>query len=487
VSEQPLGGSERVDAVVVGARCAGSAAAAMLADAGRSVIVLDRARFPADTLSTHAMFPAGCAEFQRIGALPRILDELDPPRLTHIQMTFGGETGTRERWEPVDGIDYGVSLPRNLLDVLLVENARERGADMREGCSVQSVDFEHGRAAGVSYTDADGELRRIRARLVIGADGRRSTVAAQVGAWRPYRVSRNGRGLVFRYMGDPAAEHSWQRRTMWQWRDEDSLAFAFPNPNGRVLGLFMGDADEASEARADPEAYWERKLRQHPGFAERIAGATAQTKIRSTGDVQAYWRAASGPGWVLAGDANHFKDPVTGQGMGDALRMGRTLGEAVAPLLDDHAATDAAARRWEHETTRHCLHAYHFANSDTIVRPAPATFREAVRLLGPDGQPGLSHVIGRTRTFQQVITPRLMLRAMARALRHGPDRGRILRESLADAATELRVRRELARDAFRPAGPVTGSDHPPLEWWRAPAGPRSPQQDPIPERERAPT
>lgn len=463
---------ERADAVIVGARCSGAAAAAMLAGAGRRVVVLDRARFPSDTLSTHAMFPSGCAEFQRIGAWPRILDEIDPTPLTHVQVTIDGEIELRERWAPVDGIDHGVSIPRNLLDVVLVANARERGADVREGCPVDGVIWEHGRVVGVDYTDADGAERRVRADIVIGADGRRSAVAAGVGAWRPYRVSQNGRGLVFRYMDDPAHE-PWHRHTMWQWRDADSLAFAFPNPNGRVLTLFMGPAEEASEARGDPEAYWQRKLAMHPGCAARIEGAGNQTKLRTTGDVVAFWRASSGPGWVLAGDASHFKDPVTGQGMGDALRMGRTLGEALAPVLGDPAETDRRTRRWERDTTAHCLHAYHFANLDTIVRAPPQVLREALRLLGRDSEPGFSDVIGRTRTAQEVFGAPLIVRATARALAMGPDRPRVLREALADFGTDLRVRRELAKGEFRPVGPVRGSDHPGAEWRDAPARARA--------------
>jgi flavin-dependent dehydrogenase len=448
----------------VGARCAGSSAAAMLAGAGRDVIVLDRANFPSDTLSTHAMFPAGCAEFARIGALPRILEELDPPRLTHAQITIDGRAELRERWQPVEGIDYGCSLPRNLLDVLLVENARERGAEVRQGCSVGEVLWERGRAVGVAYTDRAGTRRRIRAEAVIGADGRRSTVAAQVGAWRPYRLSKNGRSLIFRYMDDPAHE-PWHRGTMWQWRDEDSLAFAFPTPDNRVLVLFMGDAaTEVPEARADPEGYWRRKLAQHPGCAARVAGASDPTKIRSTADTPAYWRTPTGPGWVLAGDANHFKDPVTGQGMGDALRMGRTLGEGLAPLLGDPTESDRFARRWEQATIDHCLWAYHFANNETIVRDVPAHFLEAVREFSRDQEPTLTHVLGRTRTTQQVVTAPVVARALVRALLRGPDRRRIAREALLDGRTEIRVRRELARRQFRPRGPVEGSDHPGATW-----------------------
>jgi 2-polyprenyl-6-methoxyphenol hydroxylase-like FAD-dependent oxidoreductase len=118
--------AERADVVIVGARCAGSAAAAMLTAAGRRVVVIDRTRFPADTLSTHAMFPSGCAEFQRIGAWTRIREEIRPAELEHVRLTLEDGTEARERWERVDGIDFGVSIPRDLLDVVLVENARER-------------------------------------------------------------------------------------------------------------------------------------------------------------------------------------------------------------------------------------------------------------------------------------------------------------------------------------------------------------------------
>jgi len=95
-----------------------------------------------------------------------------------------------------------------------------------------------------------------------------------------------------------------------------------------MLVLFMGAASEASEARKDGEAYWERKLDQHPGMRDRVAGVTNMSKIRSTGDTSAFFRASSGPGWALAGDAGHFKDPVIGQGQRDALWAGRTLAEA---------------------------------------------------------------------------------------------------------------------------------------------------------------
>ena len=111
-----------------------------------------------------------------------------------------------ERLRPApDGTDFGVCIPRDLQDICLVEAVREQGADVRERSTFSSLHWRAGRVAGVRYTDEHGDEHDISATLVVGADGRRSSVAAQVGAWSPYRLSRNGRGLVFRYVDDPQA------------------------------------------------------------------------------------------------------------------------------------------------------------------------------------------------------------------------------------------------------------------------------------------
>src|SRR3954452_8369267 len=96
--------TERVDVVVVGARCAGSAAAAVLARAGRRVVVLDRARFPSDTLSTHVLVPGAVLETARLGALERLL-ALGAPRCPLVTIQAGDVT-VREHWGEREGIDY---------------------------------------------------------------------------------------------------------------------------------------------------------------------------------------------------------------------------------------------------------------------------------------------------------------------------------------------------------------------------------------------
>lgn len=456
---------ERADVVVVGARLAGCAVAAPLARAGRKVVVLDKMRFPSDQLSTHLLMPAGTAELAAIGALPRIL-ALNPSRVRWLDVTAEG-AHCLERVRPAPGgIDYGLCVPRDQQDVCLVEAAGEQGADVRERATFTKLHWRAGRVCGVRYTDADGE-HDIDAALVVGADGRRSAVAAAAGAWHPYRLSQNGRGLVFRYVQDPRAGTR-DAETYFQWRDGPSFAFAFPSaPKGTLLVLFMGAREEATAARRDPDGYWEHKLGEHPGLQRRLEGIdpTTYTKLRSTGETPAFFRASSGPGWALAGDAGHFKDPVTGQGMRDAMWMGRTLAEHVLPHLDAPAAVDRATRAWEANRDRHCLPAYHFANMDTRIETQSPTICELVRDAGRTAEPDLGDLFGRARTLQQIAPlPRLAKNAATALLRGERSRGETVRTATDEVRTQLEIRRERYGGAFRATRVVHGSDHPGADW-----------------------
>lgn len=458
---------ERADVVIVGARCAGSAAAIVLARAGRRVVVLDKTRFPSDTLSTHALLPNGVSQLARIGALERVL-ALNPARSTLVHMQ-SGRAQINERWRPVDGIDYGLCVPRTVHDMALVETARAVGAEVRERCEVERVLWRAGRVVGVEYRDGD-ELRAIRAPLVIGADGRRSTVVAQVGAWRPYRASRNGRGLAFRYMDDPMVGTEWHR-TMSHWREGNTIGFTFPCcPEGRLLLLWMGPAEEIARFRRETERVWSEKLRLHAnGLALRVEGATNLSKLRSTADTPAFFRASSGPGWALAGDAGHFKDPVIGQGMRDAMYAGRLLGEMVVDRLEDPQRLDATLRRWEQVRDREMLPSYHWANRESRPIPPSALFREVISTFR-SREPDAGDSFNRVRTPERVVGPSHLVRGLAGALMRSGDSTRLelLREALGELPAEIDIRRERWSGGFRSTRPTATE----RQDWSLPAPPQ---------------
>lgn len=440
---------ERADAIVVGARCAGSAAATALAEAGRRVVVLDRSGFPSDTLSTHLFFAGGLAELAAIGALERV-EAIGAPRLPVASMSGAGLTITA-RYTPVRGIDYGMCVRRSGLDAALVETAREAGADVRERAAVRELVRVDGRVAGVRYSDADGAERPLLAPLVVGADGRRSTVARLTGATVPRRSNRNQRACYFAYFEDGRAE---SRGIAAQWREGAELGTAFPCDDGLVLVLLMPPLERAEEFREGLDRAFSRTIARMPGLRERLEGCRRASKVRSALDTTSYFRSSSGPGWALAGDSGHFKDPITAQGMRDALRFGRLLGEAAAPVLDDRLSLDAALARWERRRDRECLESYQWTNRLARAEPMSPIEVELYRAgaQSPDLARDMLDVFSRSRLPSEALPARRAAVMVARALaRPGADRAatarlaaRELRAALADRVELRRAQRTTA-------------------------------------------
>jgi len=411
---------ERLDAIVVGARCAGSAAAIALARAGRRAVALDRVAFPADTISTHLIWPGGVAELQALGALPRVR-ALGAPALPRA-LAGVGELVIRGDYTPVDGIDHALCVRRPGLDAALVETARAAGAEVRERCTVTELVHAGGRVAGVRYRDDGGDERELRAPLVIGADGRRSTVARLVAAQRPYRERPSGRACFFAYWEDARPE--W-RTTAAQWREGPELGTAFPCDDGLALVLLQPPEARAAAFRSDLAGEYERTVASIPALARRLEGCRQATKVRSATGIASYFRRSTGPGWALAGDAGHFKDPVTAQGIRDALRYGRRLGEAAAPLLEDPAVLDRALRSWERERERDCLEVYQWTNLLARGEPMSPIEVELYREAQADPQLArrMADVFSRSARPADVLTARRTARLAARALqRRGGDR-----------------------------------------------------------------
>jgi 2-polyprenyl-6-methoxyphenol hydroxylase-like FAD-dependent oxidoreductase len=471
-SDRPIDRHESTDVLISGGRCAGSATAIGFARAGRSVIAVDRARFPSDTLSTHTNFPSAVAELQAVGALDRVL-AYDPPQC-HYGMVEADGARCLQRFASVDGIDYGICLPRPQLDMALVETARETGAEIRERTSLEQVLWAGGRVSGVIVREADGTRVQIDCKLLVGADGRRSTVARLVGAERPYRGSRNERGCAFWYMDDPQVGTVWRDRLI-QLRSGDTHALIFPCPEGRVLCLFMGPAVDIPRFRKDPDGMWEAMLDANPAVRERLGGATNFSKLRSTGDNVSFFRRSSGPGWALAGDAGHFKDPIIGQGIRDAVRFGRLLGEACAPVLDDPAAADAACRAVEARRDRECNATYHWGNRESRDFTVSPIIKEALADLDGNDPPLLLHMFDRIQKPHHVLNPLRGAKYAGRALlRRGVDRRAILREAL----EELRIDRDVWRDELRPrfrSARITASERADYEWPPRTPGSKAPE------------
>jgi len=391
---------ERVDVVIVGSRIAGCATAIALARAGRRVLVLDRAAFPSDTVSTHVMFPGGLAELQRLGALDRVRAAGSPP-CADILLSAEGCLDVYGTYTPVDGIDYGLNTRRPALDMALVTTAREAGAEVRERCKVSGVIWRGNRVVGVRYTDADRVEHTVVAKLTVGADGRDSEFAEWVGSPR-YKALPNGRGLAFHYLTDSeeGARHYPRRDAICQWRHGEINSFVFPNNDNSITALLMPSVEIVERCFRDPEE-WDRVVAAQPEMSARLTGTVKEVKLRGATDTEGFFRISSGPGWALAGDAGSFKDPVIAQGIRDGLWSGRTLGETVVAHLDDPKALDEATRRYERLRDREVLGTYYWGHKHSRVASVSALEKEFYLQGGSDSR------IGRdlADTFSRVISP----------------------------------------------------------------------------------
>jgi 2-polyprenyl-6-methoxyphenol hydroxylase-like FAD-dependent oxidoreductase len=300
--------SKTFDAIVVGARCAGSPTAMLLARKGYRVLLVDRATFPSDTVSTHLVHPLGVEALSRWGLLDRLTATGCPPIHTYCfdfgPFTISGSPGTEK--SPV-----AFCPRRTILDKLLVDAAAEAGAEVREGFTVEEVLIEDGCAVGMRGRSRDGGSTIERARVVIGADGLRSFVADAV---RPEHYDERPPlcvGYYSYWSGLPM-----DGRFEVYIRDKRAFA-AMPTHDDLTLIIGGWPYAEFEENKRDVEGNYLKTIELAPDFAARLRGAKRQARFAGMA-VPNYFRKPYGPGWALVGDAGYNKDFITSQGIMDA-------------------------------------------------------------------------------------------------------------------------------------------------------------------------
>jgi 2-polyprenyl-6-methoxyphenol hydroxylase-like FAD-dependent oxidoreductase len=354
------------DAIVVGARCAGAPTAMLLARSGHRVLLVDRASFPSDTLSTHLVHAPGVAALRRWGLLDQVVATGCPPIETY-SLDFGPFTisGTPR---PAAGASTAYAPRRSILDATLVDAAARAGAEVRERFSVDEILVEDGAVVGVRGRDAGGRTVTERARVVVGADGWRSRVA---GAVRPlqYHAKPMLQTSYYTYWSDlPVGGMETVIRPERGWA-------AFPTNAGLTLLVVGWPQAEAAAYKADVEANYLATLELVPEVAERVRGATRQARFAG-GAVPNFLRKPYGPGWALVGDAGYTKDPITAQGISDAFidaeRCAAALDEA---FRGDRPVADAMAA-YQSARDAHALPVYDFTTELATLQGPPDEVRQ---------------------------------------------------------------------------------------------------------------
>jgi 2-polyprenyl-6-methoxyphenol hydroxylase-like FAD-dependent oxidoreductase len=342
------------DAVVVGARAAGAATAHLLARHGLRVLLVDRGSRGADTLSTHALMRGGVQQLHRWGLLDRVIAAGTPP-VRRVTFRYAGQV-VPVAIKPSHGVDALYAPRRTVLDPILVDAAAAAGAVVQFGVVVTDVERDgSGAVTGITGRSRGGRPLRAQARIVVGADGIRSTVAERVGAALE-RVGSGASATTYGYWPDLGVDgYEWNFRP-------DGASGVIPTNDGRAC--VFASATRGRIGHGDVATLVRILAGSDPELASRLAAAPP-TPMRTFSGLPGYVRRSWGRGWALVGDAGYYKDPLSAHGLTDALRDAELLSRAIAAVVVDGAdERDALAH---YQATRDSLSRALFDVVDVIA------------------------------------------------------------------------------------------------------------------------
>jgi flavin-dependent dehydrogenase len=336
MTREPLPAS--VDVLIVGARCAGAATALLAARRGARVLLIDRGVAGTDTLSTHALMRGAVVQLARWGVLPAVV-AAGTPAIRRTTFAYDGDE-VSVAISGKHGVDALYAPRRTVLDRILVDAAAAAGATVVHGLRARDlVVSDTGRVTGARLEDGGGVTHTVHAGLVVGADGRHSTVSRRVGARRTL-AGQSATATVFGHFPDVAVD-------AYRWGyGATAAAGAIPTNGSSCVFVTVPERRIHDLLAVDSSAAFHRELRAlDPDLADAVRRSTPLEGLRGFGGLIGGFTESWGPGWALVGDAAYFKDPLTAHGITDALLHAELLADALA------AGTDEALAAYERTRT----------------------------------------------------------------------------------------------------------------------------------------
>jgi flavin-dependent dehydrogenase len=361
------------DVIVVGARCAGSPTAMLLARKGYRVLLADKATFPSDTMSTLLVFPLGMDCLVRWGLVDRVRESACPS-LRSWTMAFGDLSLKGFPWSP-HGVAETLAPRRTVLDKTLLDAATAAGAELREGFIFEDVIRDGNVVVGVRGRSKTGSPYEERARIVIGADGMRSPVAAAVGAEKTVERSPLTCCYYSFYSG-LRADH------VEMYVGNARSGVVVPTNDGRTLVSVQWPHPQFHAVRSDIEGSHGKALAElNPELAERVRAARREERFVGTADLENFFRRSCGPGWALVGDAAYHKDPITAQGISDSFRYAELLADAVDEGLSGRRPVAEALADYERRRNESATPLFEWACRTAELRAPTSKTRALIQAL----------------------------------------------------------------------------------------------------------
>jgi len=422
------------DVIIVGARCAGASLAIFLARLGTSVLLLDKDSLPSDQiLSTHIIHPPGI----------EILDELG------VGKAIRAKSPASKRFRIIKDDSYvdvkftkgraDYCPRRKRLDGLLQEAAVNEGVTLMDKTRVTALIRKNGRVAGVKAKNKSTKYS-FYAPLVVGADGRHSTVARLVEAIE-YLDYDAPRANYWSYWDAPPIWHSDASYPfdIYIGHKGEDIRFILQTDDGQLLISSLPPVDQTEEWRADPLSTLIESLMADPVTAQLVDGKEPNEKVRGTVHERYFFRTATGPGWVLVGDAGHHKDFVVGDGITEALIQAKSLSAAIA------SGTDEALLQWWLSRDVEALPIYFWAQDEGATGTPAELDRIIFKKLQkkPNLLSRMADVVEHKISSYDVVPPPLIIRTVLKSLLRG--KWQVLPEFLTTGRRSGELKRELGK------------------------------------------
>jgi len=409
------------DVIIVGGGPAGAVTASLLAMAGHRVLALERDIHPRDHVG-ESLLPSTNLVFERIGFLQKIEEagfvhkpgacwtapRAPADRFLAIRLAEFPMPGARQ--------PYTYNVERDVFDGMLIRHAHELGAKVLQGARVQAVLFEGERAVGVRTQVAPGWERDLRARFVVDATGRSCLLGRQLGLRRTTPgLNQFGIYSWFRDVAPLPAGHEGMLFIHFLGL-ERAWAWQIPLRQGLwSIGVVTG-RDDFRKAGADPDGHFASLVTRSRSFQRAMRDAVRVRPWRLEGDYSYHMDRLAGPGWLLAGDALGFVDPIFSTGVDVACHSAEAAAAAIGTVLtggDEAAALDTFEERirdgfqvWHDLTSLF----YEMQNLFTLLAVKRGHRENVVRILQgnpfvPDGLRRGREVIGVMRDMQRRVRP----------------------------------------------------------------------------------
>jgi len=341
---------KQYDVAIIGGGPAGSTAAALLAQAGRRVVVLEREKFPRFHIG-ESLLPFSMKAFTRLGLHEKFESAGFMKKFGGAMFGACGGEGVKFYFEDGFGsqTDYSYQVTRAEFDQLLLEHAREKGAEIREETLVEKIEFAADEAR-LQWKDLDSSTAEIRAQYVIDASGRNSIVG------NLFKLKKNYDHLqklsIFAHYDGVVREEGRDGTLTRMVRAIDRWFWDIPLSETRTSVGVVLDAAVYKATKLSPEDFLEQAIAEQPLLLERMDAAERVSPVSVAADFSYRNLRFTGDRWMLAGDAAGFIDPVFSSGVFLAVLAGEQCADVLHELLDHPGRKRRLFARYEKSINR---------------------------------------------------------------------------------------------------------------------------------------